>query len=69
MKLPESERGALAVRLLDSVGKPEDEVGEPEDEVARAWLEEARRRLTDIQEGREETVPWEDVRRDLFEAS
>ena len=61
MKLPPGERRSLVLRLLDSVGE------EPEDDVERAWLEEARRRLADVASGREETVPWEDVRRELLD--
>jgi putative addiction module component (TIGR02574 family) len=63
MKLPDGERRALALRLLDSVGD------EPPAEVERAWLEEAQRRLADIREGRAEAVPWAEARRRIFDRS
>ncbi|WP_080682095.1 addiction module protein [Sorangium cellulosum] len=60
MKLPESERRVLALRLLESVGD------ESSEEVDRAWVEEARRRLDDIRAGRSQPVAWEDARRRIF---
>ncbi|WP_438000498.1 addiction module protein [Sorangium sp. So ce185] len=60
MKLPESERRVLALRLLESVGD------ESSEEVDRAWVEEARRRLDDIRAGRSQPVPWEEARRRIF---
>jgi len=58
--LPESERRVLALRLLDSVGD------EPPEAVERAWVEEARRRLDDLQAGRTRAVPWEEARQRIF---
>ncbi|WP_437946338.1 addiction module protein [Sorangium sp. So ce296] len=60
MKLPESERRVLALRLLESVGD------ESPEEVERAWVEEARRRLDDVRAGRSQPVPWEEARRRIF---
>lgn len=60
MKLPESERRVLAMRLLDTVGD------EPAEEVERAWLDEAHRRLDDIRAGRTQPVPWETARKRIF---
>ncbi|HEU4406658.1 MAG TPA: addiction module protein [Polyangiaceae bacterium] len=60
LKLPESERRALALRLLDSVGD------EPEDDVERAWVEEAKRRLDDVRAGRAQAVPWAEARERIF---
>ncbi|WP_437726895.1 addiction module protein [Sorangium sp. So ce861] len=60
MKLPESERRALALRLLESVGD------ESPEEVERAWVEEARRRLDDVRAGRSQPVPWEEAARRIF---
>ncbi|WP_437319542.1 addiction module protein [Sorangium sp. So ce385] len=60
MKLPESERRVLALRLLESVGE------ESPEEVERAWVEEARRRLDEIRAGRSQSVPWEEARRRIF---
>ncbi|HEU4405311.1 MAG TPA: addiction module protein [Polyangiaceae bacterium] len=60
LKLPESERRALALRLLDSVGD------EPEAEVERAWVDEAKRRLDDVRAGRTELAPWAEARERIF---
>jgi putative addiction module component (TIGR02574 family) len=50
LQLPEAEQAKLARRLLDSFG-------EPVDEVERAWIEEAKRRLGEIERGEVQTVP------------
>ena len=60
MKLPESERRALALRLLDTVGD------ETPEEVERAWIEEAQRRLDDHRAGRAQPIPWEEARKRIF---
>jgi putative addiction module component (TIGR02574 family) len=60
MKLPESERRVLALRLLESVGD------ESLEEVERAWVEEARKRLNDIRAGRSQPVPWDEARGRIF---
>lgn len=59
MKLPEQDRADLALRLLDSVGKPAEE-------VERAWFEEAKRRLGEIERGEVQTVPWTEARERIF---
>lgn len=57
--LSESERAELAGLLLESLE------GEPEPDVEAAWAEEIERRVRDIDEGRVETIPWEQVRAQL----
>lgn len=57
--LSESERAELAGLLLESLE------GEPELDVEAAWAEEIERRVRDIDEGRVETIPWEQVRAQL----
>jgi putative addiction module component (TIGR02574 family) len=59
MKLPDSERGVLALKLLDSTGE------DGQEDVERAWLDLACKRLEDIRAGRVETVPWEELEREL----
>ena len=59
LQLPEQDRAELALRLLDSIG-------EPEGEVERAWIEEARRRLSEIERGEAQTVPWSEARGRIF---
>jgi putative addiction module component (TIGR02574 family) len=62
MKLPPLERGELIHRLLVSLdGEPE---GTPE-EIAKAWDEEIARRVADMEAGRTEWVPAEEVFREI----
>ena len=58
--LPEGERRALALWLLDSVGD------EPPEEVERAWVEEAKRRLEVLRAGEAEPLDWAEARRRIF---
>lgn len=57
MTLPQSERRALANRLLDSLDEPADD-GASDAEVEQAWTEEAVHRLDDIRAGRSKPVRW-----------
>ena len=59
LQLSEQDRAELALRLLDSVG-------EPTDQVERAWIEEAKRRLAEIDSGQVQTVPWSEARQRIF---
>lgn len=60
LRLPAQDRAELALRLLDSVGD------EPASEVERAWIEEAKRRLQEIERGEVSTVPWAVARARIF---
>lgn len=60
LKLPESQRLLLAQELLETVGN------ESPEEVERAWVEEAKKRLDDIEAGRSTPVPWEEARGRIF---
>lgn len=60
LKLPESQRRLLAQELLETVGN------ESPEEVERAWVEEAKKRLDDIEAGRSTPVPWEEARGRIF---
>lgn len=62
MQLPDAERAALAAVLKDSVGD-----GSSAEEIEAAWLDEAERRRDELRSGRAKTVPWEEVRREMFE--
>ncbi|EDM81123.1 hypothetical protein PPSIR1_29945 [Plesiocystis pacifica SIR-1] len=62
MQLPDAERAALASALKDSVGD-----GASLEEIEAAWIAEAQRRREDLRAGRTSTVPWEDVRREIFD--
>lgn len=60
LKLPEPERSALTLRLLDSLG-------ESEDDVRDAWIEEASERLAAIERSETKTVPWSSARKQIFD--
>ena len=60
LQLPEHDRAELALRLLDSVGD------EPTVNIDRAWVEEARRRIAEIDRGDVSTVPWSEARVRIF---
>ncbi|WP_437650336.1 addiction module protein [Sorangium sp. So ce362] len=60
LKLPESERRVIALRLLDSVGE------EPPEEIERAWTDEALRRLEDLRTERTQPILWEEARKRIF---
>ena len=59
-ELPERDRATLAGLLIESL----DPQSEPE--VEAAWEREIGRRIAELDAGSVETVPWEDVRRQLF---
>jgi len=59
VELTESERAELAGLLLESLQT------EPDPDVEAAWAEEIERRVRDIDEGRVQTIPWEQVRAEL----
>lgn len=62
MRLPDAERAALASVLKDSVGD-----GSSLEEIEAAWVAEAERRREDLRAGRTTAVPWQDVRREIFD--
>jgi len=60
VQLPERDRAALAGLLIETL----DPVSEAD--VEAAWSEEIKRRLAEIDAGKVELIPWEDVRAELF---
>ncbi len=62
-KLPENDRAELAGRLLESLERPADA------DVEAAWAEEIERRIRQIDAGELKTIPWEQVRAELFARS
>ena len=58
--LPERERAELAGMLIESLDGP------PDENVEAAWAEEVERRVREIESGAVETIPWEQVRAELF---
>jgi putative addiction module component (TIGR02574 family) len=57
LTLPEKERAELASSLIDSLDPTIDSDAE------MAWQEEIVRRLEEVESGRVNTVPWEEIRR------
>ena len=55
LNLDTRDRANVAAKLLASLD------GEPEEEVEAAWAAEVARRIEEIETGRVELVPWEDV--------
>ena len=59
-ELPEADRAELAGRLLETLE------GEPDEGVEAAWAEEVERRVRQIDSGEVKTIPWEQVRANLY---
>jgi putative addiction module component (TIGR02574 family) len=57
LTLDTCERADVAAKLIASLD------GEPEEDVEAAWTAEIERRIDEIEAGRVELVPWEDVER------
>lgn len=57
LRLPESERAALAGELIESLET------EADTDVEAAWSAEIHRRVEDLSAGRAQTVPWAEARR------
>ncbi len=59
-QLPEHDRATLAGLLIGTLDPA------PEPDVEAAWSEEIARRVAEIDAGTVETIPWEEVRAELF---
>ncbi len=59
-QLPERDRATLAGLLIESLEPA------PELQVEAAWSKEIERRVAEIDAGTVETIPWEEVRAELF---
>ena len=59
-QLPERDRATLAGLLIESLDPG------PETDVEAAWSEEVARRVAELDAGAVETIPWEEVRAELF---
>ena len=62
LQLPLEERGRLAGRLLQSL---EPEPQDTPENIAKAWEEEVARRIEEMDSGRTESIPYEQVRAEL----
>lgn len=59
-QLPEHDRATLAGLLIETLDPA------PEPDVQAAWSQEIARRMTEIDAGAVELIPWEEVREELF---
>ncbi len=59
LKLPVNERAELAEQLLRSLDPVADQ------DVEAAWQKEVQRRLSEVERGVAEMIPWEEVRERL----
>ena len=59
-QLPEEDRATLVGLLIESI-----EPG-PEADVEAAWTAEIAKRSAEIKSGAVRTIPWEEVRKELF---
>lgn len=62
LQLPLEERGLLVGRLLLSL---EPELQDSPENISKAWDEEIARRIDDMEAGRTEAIPYEQVRAEL----
>lgn len=60
LKLPQDARAEIAGRLLETL---DDDTGE---QVEELWAVEIARRVKELDEGKVQTVPWADVRREML---
>lgn len=60
LSLPVDARAALAGSLIDSLDE------EPDENVEAAWQAEIRKRIEELDSGRERLVPWAEARRLIF---
>jgi putative addiction module component (TIGR02574 family) len=60
LRLPAAERSEVAMKLFDSLDDS------PDSELDASWDEEIRRRIDDIESGREVPIPHEQAMRMIF---
>ena len=59
-QLPERDRATLAGLLIESLEPA------PEPDAEAAWSKEIEQRVAELDAGTVETIPWEEVRAELF---
>ncbi len=59
-QLPEGDRATLAGLLIESLEPA------PEQDVEAAWSKEIARRVAELDAGTVETIPWHEVRAEVF---
>jgi putative addiction module component (TIGR02574 family) len=63
LQLPDSDRGELAVLLLESLD------GDTEENVNTEWAEEIRSRVEEVRTGQVKTIPWSVAREQIMDDS
>ena len=61
LALSPEERGTLAARLIESLDGPNKEDGATQEEIDAAWAIEAEKRMREIDEGKVEPIPGDEV--------
>ena len=61
LRLPPSERGELAARLIESLDPTAD------NGIEAAWSAEIEQRLAELQTGQVQPVPWSEARRQILD--
>lgn len=60
LELTDNDRATLAGLLIESLEAPSDP------DVESAWAEEAERRWQEIESGKVQTIPWEEIKAKLL---
>jgi putative addiction module component (TIGR02574 family) len=60
LELTDNDRATLAGLLIESLEMP------PDPDVEAAWAAEAERRWQEIESGKVQTIPWEEVKAKLM---
>ena len=60
LELTDNDRATLAGLLIESLEMP------PDPDVEAAWAAETERRWQEIESGKVQTIPWEDVKAKLM---
>jgi putative addiction module component (TIGR02574 family) len=60
LELTDNDRATLAGLLIESLEAP------PDPDVESAWAEEAECRWLEIQSGKVQTIPWEEIKAKLL---
>jgi putative addiction module component (TIGR02574 family) len=60
LRLPSSDRGELAARLIESLDPTTDE------DIEAAWSAEIQTRLDELQTGQVQPIPWSEARRRIL---
>ena len=63
LDLSENERATLAGLLIESLEE------QPDEDLEAVWMAEISRRISELDSGEVDTIPWEDVKKRLMKKS